>query len=100
MARAPKLHRVTIANTGQAIDCAVDQTILEAAVTAGIDYPYACATGNCGTCVSRLESGKVTMLPRNDAALSPHQAKAGQTLACRARPRGDVTIAWLGRGGR
>lgn len=100
MARAPKLHRVTIANVGQAIDCAANQTILEAAVAAGIDFPYACATGNCGTCVSRLDAGKVTMLARNDAALSPHQAKLGQTLACRARPRSDVTIAWLGRGGR
>jgi len=100
MARPPKLHRVTIANTGQTIDCAADRTILEAAVTAGIDYPYACASGNCGTCVSRVDGGKVTMLPRNDAALSPQQAKAGQTLACRAQPRSDVTVAWLGRGGR
>jgi naphthalene 1,2-dioxygenase ferredoxin reductase component len=100
MPRARKLHRVTIANLGRAIDCAADETILDAAIAAGIDYPYACASGNCGTCVSRLDGGKVAMLPRSDAALSPHQAKAGQTLACRAQPRSDVTIAWLGRGGR
>lgn len=100
MARPPKVHRVTIANIGRTIDCAADRTILEAAIGAGIDYPYTCASGNCGTCVSRLEAGKTSMLARNDAALSPQQIKAGQTLACRARPRSDVTVAWLGRGGR
>ena len=98
MAHTPKTHRVTIANTKQVIDCAANQTVLHAAIMAGIDYPYACASGNCGTCISHLDAGKVSLLPRGDASLSPEQAKAGQTLACRARPRGDVTISWLGRG--
>lgn len=97
MARTPKMHRVKIANVRKTIDCAANQTILQAAVAAGIDYPYACASGNCGTCVSKLKSGKVSLLPRGDAALSRVQAKAGLTLACRARPRGDVTIAWAGK---
>ena len=98
MARSPKSHRVTIVNTQQVIACAADQTILEAAVAAGIDFPFACATGNCGTCACRLEAGKVSLLPRSDAALSPQQVKAGQTLACRARPRSDVSVNWLARG--
>lgn len=97
MTQTQQSYRVTIANTGKIIDCATDQTILEAAIAAGIDYPYACASGNCGTCTSHLDKGHVTLLPRGDAALSPQQAKAGQTLACRARPSEDVTITWLGR---
>ena len=100
MARAPKLHHITITNTGRVIDCAADQTILHAAITAGIDYPYACASGNCGTCVSHLDAGEAAMLPRGDAALSPDQVKTGHSLACRARPRSDVTITWLARGGK
>lgn len=100
MARAPKTHRVTIANVNQVIDCAANETILAAAIAAGIDYPYTCASGNCGTCISHLEVGKVTLLSRGDASISPEQVKAGHTLACRARPRGEVTITWLGRGRR
>ena len=100
MARAPAIHRVTIANIGRVIDCATNQTILHAAITAGVDYPYACASGNCGTCVSHLDAGKVAMLPRADGALSPDQVTSGLTLACRACPRSDVTITWLGRRGR
>ena len=98
--QSARAFRILIGNTGQTIDCATDQTILHAAVTAGIDYPYGCASGNCGVCVSQLKAGKVSMLPRGDASLSAAQVKAGQTLACRARPRSDVQIAWLGRGGR
>ncbi len=97
MARTPKSHRLTIANTRQTIDCAANQTVLEAALAAGIDFPFACATGNCGTCTCHLDAGKVTLLPRGDASLSPQQVKAGQTLACRARPRSDLTITWLSR---
>jgi CDP-4-dehydro-6-deoxyglucose reductase/ferredoxin-NAD(P)+ reductase (naphthalene dioxygenase ferredoxin-specific) len=90
-------HRITIANTGQVIDCGRNQTILDAAIAASIDYPYACATGNCGTCSSRVEAGKISLLPHSDTSLTPAQIKAGQTLACRARPRSDVTITWLAR---
>ena len=92
------MHQVTIANLGRTIDCAPDRTVLQAAIAAGIDYPYTCASGNCGACISKLDAGEVSMLPRGDAALSPEQVNAGQTLACRAQPRGALTITWLGRG--
>ena len=87
--------KITIANTGQTIACDTDRTILHAAITAGIDYPYACATGNCATCISELKGGTVDLLPYGDGALSTRQKASGLTLACRARPRSDVEIAWL-----
>jgi hypothetical protein len=37
------------------------------------------------------------MLPRDEAAMSAAQVKAGQTLTCRAPPKGDVAITWLQR---
>ncbi|MEO9191876.1 MAG: 2Fe-2S iron-sulfur cluster-binding protein [Acetobacteraceae bacterium] len=100
MTVAAKIHKVTIRNVPIEIACRDDQTVLQAAIGAGLDYPYACASGNCGVCISKLESGEVSLLPRSDAALGAEQANAGQTLACRARPRSDVVITWLGRGRR
>jgi CDP-4-dehydro-6-deoxyglucose reductase/ferredoxin-NAD(P)+ reductase (naphthalene dioxygenase ferredoxin-specific) len=101
MARAAKIYKVTIRNRrGGVIDCRADQTVLQAALAAGLDYPYACATGNCGSCLTELASGKVALLPRSDAALSVEQETSGRTLACRARPRSDLAITWLGRGRR
>lgn len=93
-------YQLTIANTGTTIACRSDQTVLQAAMHAGIDYPFACASGNCGMCVSELQSGKVAMLARADSSLSPQQAASGKTLACRAQPRSDLCVSWLGRGGR
>jgi ferredoxin len=101
MPKAARTWQVKISNVSRTISCAADETILHAAILAGIDYPYACASGNCGTCISQIDEGKVTLLPRGDASLSQAQAKAGQTLACRARPKGgDVAVTWLGRGRR
>lgn len=91
-------YQITIANTGAVIGCATDERILHAAVNAGVDYPYTCATGNCGACLSALRSGEVTMLPYSDNALSEAQRAEGKVLACRARPLSDVEILWLGRG--
>lgn len=93
-------YKVTIQNKAIEIDCRAEQTVLQAAVAAGIDYPYACASGNCGVCISKLDSGDVSLLPHSDTSLSSERAMAGQTLACRARPRSDVVITWLGRGRR
>lgn len=91
--------KVTLRNTGQVLDCPADRTILHTALTAGVAFPYACATGNCGTCMSELKVGSVALLPHGDASLSPAQKAKGLTLACRAQPRSDVEIAWLGRAG-
>ena len=89
---------VTIANTGATIDCSAGQTVLQAAVGAGMDYPYACATGNCANCISELRAGEVSMLPYSDNALTVAQLADGKILACRARPLSDVEVVWLGRG--
>ncbi len=92
--------RVTIANTAATIDCSADQPILHAAVGAGVDYPYTCASGNCAACISELRAGQVSMLPYSDNALSAAQHAENKILACRALPLSDVEIVWLGRGRR
>ena len=100
MSAAARSYTVTIHNKGMRIPCGAEETVLQAAIAAGLDYPYACATGNCGTCISQLEEGSVALLPRSDASLTRAQIEAGRTLACRARPRSDLVITWLGRGRR
>jgi CDP-4-dehydro-6-deoxyglucose reductase/ferredoxin-NAD(P)+ reductase (naphthalene dioxygenase ferredoxin-specific) len=93
-------YQVTIANAGRTITCADDMPILHAAIAAGIDYPYACASGNCAVCISAPQAGEVAMLPYGDGALTSAQVQDGRVLACRARPRSNVEIQWLGRGRR
>ena len=92
--------QITIGNVGASIDCPDSQTLLQAAIAAGIDYPYTCATGNCAACISQIEEGAVSMLPYSDNALTEGQRAEGKVLACRARPGSDVVVVWLGRGRR
>lgn len=90
-------YRIHVTNAEQTIDCAEHTTILSAAVDAGIDFPYGCASGNCGLCMCRVARGEVQMLPYADGALGPAQQSRGMTLACRAMPRSDLEVSWLAR---
>jgi CDP-4-dehydro-6-deoxyglucose reductase/ferredoxin-NAD(P)+ reductase (naphthalene dioxygenase ferredoxin-specific) len=74
------------------------QTILEAALAAGIPYPHGCRSGNCGACKSRLETGDVEMSPYSEFALSEAEKADGLVLACRAVPWSDAKVAWLDEG--
>jgi len=72
------------------------QTLLDAALAAGVPYPHGCRTGECGSCKTRLLSGDVSMTAYDRAVLSQSERAEGLILVCRARPRSDVHIAWLG----
>jgi CDP-4-dehydro-6-deoxyglucose reductase/ferredoxin-NAD(P)+ reductase (naphthalene dioxygenase ferredoxin-specific) len=74
------------------------QTILEAALAAGIPYPHGCRSGNCGACKSRLAAGDVEMAPFSEFALTEAEKAEGLVLACRAVPWSDASVAWLDEG--
>jgi CDP-4-dehydro-6-deoxyglucose reductase/ferredoxin-NAD(P)+ reductase (naphthalene dioxygenase ferredoxin-specific) len=71
------------------------QTILDAALSAGYDYPCGCQSGNCGACKSVLLSGEVELAAYSEFALTDAEKAGGLVLACRAMPWSEVSIAWL-----
>lgn len=88
-------YRVTIRQAGREVAVASDETILAAALAAGVAYPFGCQSGNCAACKSRLLRGDVDLLPHNDYALTEAERTQGLILACRAVPRSDAAVAWL-----
>ena len=90
------MPRVFIPQAGRSLAVDNGQTILLAALAAGIPYPHGCKSGRCGSCKSRLVSGEVGLLPHTPFALSPEERANGLILACRAQPATDATVAWLG----
>jgi len=87
--------KVFIRQHGTAIAVEPGQTILEAALAAGVPYPHGCRSGNCGSCKSSLESGEVDLAAYSEYALTPEEREQGLILACRAMPWSDAAVAWL-----
>lgn len=59
-------------------------SLLDAMLNAGVDAPYSCCRGTCGTCVCKLEEGEVRL--RRNFVLSEAHIQQGLILACVAVP--------------
>lgn len=81
---------IVFALNGQTADAPPGKPILEIAEDLGIDIPYDCRAGTCGTCKVKLLRGRVTM--ETQGALSKTDHAANVILACQAVPRGAVTV--------
>lgn len=66
--------------------------LLMAGLAAGLELPYACATGTCGSCKARLVSGEVT--DHWPAALGKAKCKSdtNEVLLCQCAAIGDCDI--------
>lgn len=65
--------------------------ILKAAKTAGLELPYSCETGRCGSCAARCVSGQVWM--SNNEVLTDKELQKGLVLTCTGYPQhGDVQL--------
>lgn len=75
-----------IIRDGARIDIQVLQgeAVLDAALRAGIDLPYACKGGMCCSCRARLVEGRAEMAV--NYSLEPWEIEAGFVLTCQARP--------------
>jgi len=74
------------------IEVQYPDTILQAAKKNGIDIPFSCEAGRCGTCAATCLSGKVWM-SYNEVLLDEEIAK-GRVLTCVGYPvEGDIEIS-------
>ncbi|GAB7070483.1 ferredoxin--NADP reductase [Mycobacterium hodleri] len=62
-------------------------TLVEVLLAAGVDVPYSCREGQCGSCACTVTDGEVAM-ERADI-LQPEDLADGIVLGCQARPVSD-----------
>jgi ferredoxin len=80
----PATVTVRCAGSEQILQLIPGDTILEAALQARTDVPYACMGGACGTCRAKLVSGTVEM--EQNFALPRSDVNADYVLTCQSRP--------------
>jgi ferredoxin-NADP reductase len=66
-------------------------TLLEVAEGNGVQIPYGCRQGHCGTCATRVLCGSVRM--ETDDGLTDEQRDAGYVLPCVTKAEGKVVVA-------
>lgn len=90
--RADAVRRRAVAEAEAVIDgirhrfpIGEDETVITAALAAGLELPYSCRGGMCCTCRARLVEGKIAM--DVNYSLEPWELAAGYVLTCQSRPQ-------------
>ena len=63
------------------------RSLVDVMLAAGLDAPYSCQEGECGSCACTLVEGSVDM--ENTGALDPDDIADGYILGCQAKPTSD-----------
>lgn len=81
---APPAHIATLIVDGKQRDVPVadGEAVLDAALRAGMDLPFACKGGMCSTCRAKVLEGEVEM--SLNYALEPWETEAGFVLTCQS----------------
>ena len=85
-------YQVTLKTSGKQFTTNADETILEAALRQGINLPYGCKNGACGSCKGKIVEGHVQHGQHSENALSKADETAGAILFCCAHPQSDLLI--------
>ncbi len=88
---------VTIIDGGKEFHFVMDDdfdNILDGALAAGADLPYACKGGVCSTCKCKVVSGTVEM--KINYALDENEVAKGLVLSCQAVPTSEKVVVDFG----
>ncbi len=82
----PATHVASLVVDGNRRDVPVadGESVLDAALRAGMDLPFACKGGMCSTCRARVIEGAAAMTV--NYSLEPWELQAGFVLTCQAHP--------------
>lgn len=85
-------HTLQIDGVEQIIPVSPGDTVLRAALRAGVGFPYECNSGGCGSCKFDLVSGTVDNLWPEAPGLTERDHRKGKLLACQCVPTSDLAI--------
>lgn len=84
--------KVLVQPSGHEFTLDANESLLDAALNQGLNLPYGCRNGACGSCVAQLLSGEVDYGDRAVLGLSDSDREAGKILCCQAHAASDLEI--------
>lgn len=84
--------KIHVAPSGKEFSVENTDSVLDAALHHGINFPYGCRNGSCGSCKGRVVSGTVDYGAYDPNTLTEADKRAGYALFCQARPLSDLTV--------
>jgi phenol hydroxylase P5 protein len=84
--------RMSIEPVRQTVEVEQGQTLLDAALRAGVYIPHACLHGLCGTCKVQVLDGEVDLGEASPFALMDFEREEGKCLACVATAVSDDLV--------
>ncbi|NEX59597.1 fatty acid desaturase [Noviherbaspirillum galbum] len=81
-----------VAINGRDVEANDRETLLQAALRAGVPFPNSCRVGGCGTCKCRLVRGEVRELTESGYILTDEECRQGYILACQSVARTDLAL--------
>ncbi len=87
----PRTFQVLLQPGGVRFAAAPEQTLLLAALAAGVCLPHACRNGTCRACIAQLIAGSIEHRIEWPG-LSREEKAEGWILPCVAEPRSDLCL--------
>ena len=84
--------QITVQPSGRTFSANAGESLLAAAIRAGVGLPYGCKDGACGSCKCQKLDGEVVHGPHQAKALSEAEAQAGWVLTCCGVAQSNVVL--------
>jgi len=85
-------YQITLQASGHTFEVEKNEIILDAALRQGINFPYGCRSGTCGTCLGNVISGELAYPEGLPLALMEHESEEGKAIFCTALAKSDMVI--------
>ena len=84
--------QIVVQPSGRSFTVEGDETLLSAGIRQGLNMPYGCKDGACGSCKCKKISGEVQLGTYQTKALSDEERAQGLVLTCCATALSDVVL--------
>lgn len=85
---------ITVKDTGEKFECSSNESVIKGMAKLGKKgIPYGCASGACGACKVKVESGSFRKEEMNREYISKREESKEIIQACRIYPQSDLVIS-------